>query len=211
MKKAMKSIMPTHDIPVTLPMNTKYVTGNPVGQFLIKQFLTTMVSLLQHIEDSPHLILDVGCGEGLIPRQLRAIWRDATINGLDIDLTLLRVAQTLVPDVAYVAASGYSLPLPTAAYDLIICTEVLEHLDQPETTLTELARVGKGHFLLSVPNEPWWRMANMLRGSYWSGLGNTPGHINHWHSSQFVRLLSDYMTVVAVKRPFPWTMVLCCK
>jgi SAM-dependent methyltransferase len=211
MKKSSKSVIPTHDISVALPMNTKYVTDNPIGRFLIKQFLTTMVSLLQPIQPLPQLILDVGCGEGLIPRQLRAIWPTSKIIGLDIDIALLKVAQELVSDVSYIVGSGYNLPFSSTDSDLVICTEVLEHVDDPHLMLVELARVGQGYFLLSVPNEPWWRLANMARGSYWSGLGNTPGHINHWHSNQFVRLLSNYMTVLEVKRPFPWTMVLCCK
>jgi 2-polyprenyl-3-methyl-5-hydroxy-6-metoxy-1,4-benzoquinol methylase len=121
------------------------------------------------------------------------------------------VAQQLVPDAGFVAGSGYALPLPSASFDLVICTEVMEHLTTPNVALAEFVRVGKGYFLLSVPNEPWWRLANIVRGSYWTAWGNTPGHLNHWRSNQFVELLSTYMTVVAVKRPFPWTMVLCRK
>jgi 2-polyprenyl-3-methyl-5-hydroxy-6-metoxy-1,4-benzoquinol methylase len=210
-KEDVDLIVPTHNLTVDLPMSKKYVTGNWLGRFLIQRFLRTLVQLLQQMPVPPASLLDVGCGEGLISRQLRALWPQATINAVDIQMELLQVAQQLVPDAGFVAGSGYALPLPSASFDLVICTEVMEHLTTPNVALAEFVRVGKGYFLLSVPNEPWWRLANIVRGSYWTAWGNTPGHLNHWRSNQFVELLSTYMTVVAVKRPFPWTMVLCRK
>ena len=48
----------------------------------------------------------------------------------------------------------------------------------------------------------------MARGAYWSELGNTPGHLNHWSRRSFVRLLSRHGDVVEVRSPFPWTMLL---
>jgi hypothetical protein len=48
----------------------------------------------------------------------------------------------------------------------------------------------------------------MARGAYWSELGNTPGHLNHWSRRSFVSLLSRHGTVVEVRSPFPWTMLL---
>jgi hypothetical protein len=51
-------------------------------------------------------------------------------------------------------------------------------------------------------------MLNMARGAYWSTLGNTPGHLNHWSRGSFVKLLSRHGEVVEVRSPFPWTMLL---
>ena len=50
----------------------------------------------------------------------------------------------------------------------------------PSTRVAEMARCAERHLLVSVPREPLWRMLNMARGAYWSDLGNTPGHLNHW-------------------------------
>ena len=61
---------------------------------------------------------------------------------------------------------------------------------------------------VSVPREPLWRGLNMARGAYWRGLGNTPGHVNHWSKRGFVSLLSRYGTVEEARSPFPWTMLL---
>ena len=82
-------------------------------------------------------------------------------------------------------------------------------MPEPEATLAEMARVARGHLLVSVPREPLWRGLNMARGAYWRDLGNTPGHVNHWSKRGFVSLLSRYGTVEEARSPFPWTMLLC--
>ncbi len=51
-------------------------------------------------------------------------------------------------------AACVSLPLPDASFDLVVCTEVIEHLLWPQTLLAEIYRVltVDGKLLLSVPN-----------------------------------------------------------
>ena len=97
---------------------------------------------------------------------------------------------------------------PTTSSTSPSAIEVLEHVPEPEATLAEMARVARGHLLVSVPREPLWRGLNMARGAYWRDLGNTPGHVNHWSKRGFVSLLSRYGTVEEARSPFPWTMLL---
>ncbi len=101
-----------------------------------------------------------------------------------------------------------NLPFADKEFDLIAAIEVLEHVPDPQHTLAEMARCGQRHLLVSVPREPLWRGLNMVRGAYWSQLGNTPGHLNHWSKRSFVELLSRYGTVAETRSPFPWTMLL---
>ena len=81
-------------------------------------------------------------------------------------------------------------------------------MPDPEGTLAQMARCAQRHLLVSVPREPLWRGLNMARGAYWAHLGNTPGHLNHWSRSAFVRLLARHGEVVEARSPFPWTMLL---
>jgi ubiquinone/menaquinone biosynthesis C-methylase UbiE len=168
--------------------------------------MQALVDLVCHAH--PRTVLDVGCGEGLVPRQLRATWNEVEIRAVDISLELILVARQLTSSASHVAGSTYHPPLPDYHYDLVICTEVLEHLENPETALAEIARVGKGYGLLSVPHEPWWRIANVMSGSYLGDWGNTPGHVNHWSEKGFIKFVDNYLDIVAVRQPFPWTMVL---
>ena len=97
---------------------------------------------------------------------------------------------------------------PDRSFDLAAAIEVLEHVPDPQHTLSEMARCAGRHLLVSVPREPLWRMLNMARGAYWPALGNTPGHLNHWSKRSFIELLSRQGEVVEVRSPFPWTMLL---
>ncbi|HMB52222.1 MAG TPA: class I SAM-dependent methyltransferase, partial [Thermoanaerobaculia bacterium] len=128
--------------------------------------------------------------------------------GTDLSLAEVLTARRGQPDRRFLPASAYELPFPDAAADLVVACEVLEHLDDPETALVEAARVTRRHVLVSVPWEPVWRLLNMARGSYWSALGNTPGHLQHFSRRAIRRLVGRHLDVVAVRRPFPWTVLL---
>ena len=97
---------------------------------------------------------------------------------------------------------------------MVVCSEVLEHLEEPENALKKINEItaDKGYILLSVPNEPIWRICNMARGKYLKQLGNTPGHIQHWSKRTFCKMLTkNNMRIIETKTPFPWTMVLIAK
>src|SRR3546814_7464364 len=52
------------------------------------------------------------------------------------------------------------LPFPDDSFDLVLGIEVLEHVPVPDRALSEIRRVGRESFVLSVPREPIWTMAN---------------------------------------------------
>jgi SAM-dependent methyltransferase len=106
-----------------------------------------------------------------------------------------------------VVGDACQLPFPDESFDLILAIEVLEHLNRPELALAEIARVGCGRVVLSVPQEPLWRIGNLLRCRYWPAWGNTPGHVQHWGSRAFERLVSRHLRVVARWHPPPWTII----
>ena len=92
---------------------------------------------------------------------------------------------------------------------MVMCCEVLEHLDDPERALREIRRVCARYCVLSVPNEPFWRLLNLARGAYARNLGNTPGHVNHWSTKHFERYVGDYFRVLEIATPLPWVITLC--
>jgi 2-polyprenyl-3-methyl-5-hydroxy-6-metoxy-1,4-benzoquinol methylase len=101
-----------------------------------------------------------------------------------------------------------SLPFADGEFQVASAIEVLEHVPDPEHSVSEMARVASGHLIVSVPREPLWRGLNMARGAYWSSAGNTPGHLNHWSKVGFKSLLTQFGAVEEVRSPFPWTMLL---
>jgi ubiquinone/menaquinone biosynthesis C-methylase UbiE len=90
-------------------------------------------------------ILDVGCGSALVAERLQDV--DATYVGLDYPEYQVRFAQKefagrdMVLRTAWVRGGGEQLPFPDASFDLVVMTEVIEHLLQPELAVWEISRV----------------------------------------------------------------------
>ena len=186
--------------------HAKYASTNPVSRVLVGGFYRTIDQMVAGIEfDS---VVDVGCGEGLLLRSLESRLSGVVCHALDADPAEAEDAAANLPFCNVRVGSAYDMPMEDNSVDLVICTEVLEHLAEPRRALEEFARVSRRYVLMSVPREPIWRMLNMARGAYWSGWGNTPDHLNHWSSRGFRRFVSTRFDVVQVLAPFPWTLVL---
>ena len=184
----------------------KHTNPNPVQRWLLERFHRTAAGLLA--QTSAAQVLDAGCGEGFAMRQVLA-HSGAAVVGLDGSHGALQVASQLNQRRSFVAGDLLELPFPSRSFDLVVCMEVLEHLDRPDAGLAELCRVSRRWLLLSVPNEPFFRGANFLRGKNMRAWGNDPGHVNHWSSRAFVRFVSGQCQVAEWQQSFPWTLALC--
>jgi 2-polyprenyl-3-methyl-5-hydroxy-6-metoxy-1,4-benzoquinol methylase len=186
----------------------KYGSQNPVVRRLMAGFEGALGELFAAA--APRSVLDVGCGEGVLVQQWAQQLRDGRVVGIDLQEESIQAgwAEHRAPNLEYRVMEASNLPFADDEFELASAIEVLEHVPDPEHTLAEMARCASGHLLVSVPREPLWRMLNMARGAYWSSLGNTPGHLNHWSRRSFVELLSRHGEVAHVRSPFPWTMLL---
>jgi 2-polyprenyl-3-methyl-5-hydroxy-6-metoxy-1,4-benzoquinol methylase len=186
----------------------KYGSSNPVVRRLMARFEGDLDELFDLA--APSSLLDVGCGEGVLVHRWAQRLGEGRVVGIDLEEESIQSgwAQRQAPNLEYRMLEAADLPFADDEFDLASAIEVLEHLPDPQRTLAEMARCARRHLLVSVPREPLWRMLNMARGAYWSALGNTPGHLNHWSRRSFVQLLSRHGEVVEVRTPFPWTMLL---
>ncbi len=94
-------------------------------------------------------VLDAGCGSGrLFTYELRG--RASLIVGVDVDPEVAANPNVDAPVRGDLAA----LPFADAAFDLVICKHVLEHLERPEEPIRELARVLRpgGRLLILTPD-----------------------------------------------------------
>ena len=132
------------------------------------------------------------------------------VVGIDLEDAKLRAdwATRQRPNLEFRTLVPGKLDFADDEFELVAATEVLEHVPDPEQTVSEMVRVAGRHVLVSVPREPLWRGLNVARGAYLRDLGNTPGHVNHWSKRQFVSLLAHHGEVLEARSPFPWTMLL---
>lgn len=188
----------------------KYENPNPAQQWLLGRFLQQVVDLTGSLE--VQMILDAGCAEGFVSRHLQQQWGfRARFWGIDLDTDALVRGQALTHWMQRGCASILALPFADAQFDLVLCTEVLEHLPDPILALRELRRVTRAYVLLSVPHEPWFRLLNALRGKHLHAWGNDPEHVQNWTGQQFVDFAMREFVVVKRIAAFPWTLLLCRK
>ena len=184
-------------------------TRNPVARYLVSAFTNTAQELALAVQ--PSSIHEVGCGEGNLTRMLCGL--GVPVRASDFSSEVVRVAQAELANrgyrVAWHVASIYDLDPATDAAEMVVCCEVLEHLEHPTRALEVLARLARPYLLVSVPREPLWRALNVMRGKYLLQLGNTPGHLNHWTRRGFVDFLSPSFDIVDLRTPLPWTVALC--
>jgi 2-polyprenyl-3-methyl-5-hydroxy-6-metoxy-1,4-benzoquinol methylase len=188
----------------------KYGSKNPFVRLIMKGFAEALSDLVARA--APRTIHEVGCGEGYwvfhwIQQGIQA--RGSDFSEKIIDLARENAMNRGIPPESFQVCSVYELEPERDSADLLVCCEVLEHLEDPDLALATLQRVATGHLILSVPREPIWRVLNMVRGKYLKSFGNTPGHIQHWSSSKFNELVGNYFDIVEIRTPLPWTMLLC--
>ena len=186
----------------------KYGSTNPVVRRLMSGFQGTLDELFSRAD--PESVLDVGCGEGVLTYQWAQRLGDRSVVGTDLEDPKLRAHWDMRrrPNLEFRATAAERLPFADGEFDLAAAIEVLEHVEDPERAVAEMARVARRYLLVSVPREPLWRALNVARGAYLRELGNTPGHVNHFSRRGFAALLSRQGQVIEDRSPFPWTMLL---
>jgi SAM-dependent methyltransferase len=134
-------------------------------------------------------VLDAGCGSGYGCRLLAA--RGATaVTGVDIAESVLQaIAPTMPSSVTLIPGDLGSLELPDGAFELVVCFEVIEHIEDPFTVLDELVRVlaPEGLLLISSPN----------RGVYQEG---NPHHVHEFAPEELRAALAERVANVALVR-----------
>jgi SAM-dependent methyltransferase len=100
-----------------------------------------------------HAFLDAGCGDG---RYLAALRLDLPerIAGVDISERILSTARASVPDAEFRQANLEALPFGDGEFDLVLCSQVIEHVLDARAAALELARVlqPSGVLILSTDN-----------------------------------------------------------
>jgi SAM-dependent methyltransferase len=101
-------------------------------------------------------VLDVGCDKAVLKKLLP----QAEYTGVDIGGT---------PDIQVNLEEAGRLPFPDGTFDCVVCTDVLEHLENLHQIFGELSRVSRRHLIISLPNN--WTNARVPIARGWGSFG----------------------------------------
>lgn len=121
--------------------------------------------------------LDVGCGLGFFASKAGKLGAD--VYGIDIGERLINISRKRYPKGKFSVASAARLPFKDNSFDLILCTEVIEHVNNQNKALSEIFRVLKkgGYLVLTTPNKIFKPLYTFL-----CSIGLRPYHGNeYWY------------------------------
>jgi SAM-dependent methyltransferase len=183
---------------------TPLISGSPRAKLQ-----TEMLVELTAGAHRPLRAVDVGCGEGTWTAMAAAGAKragiDITILGLDWSVAALNQARGHGLEVMRGSVEHPGLPLGSASVDVIIISELIEHLVDTDTVLSEARRVlvPGGSLLLSTPNlAAWYNRALLMVGVQpmftevsLQGIYGRPGHEVVGHLRVFTRRALESLLV----------------
>jgi trans-aconitate methyltransferase len=158
-----------------------YDSDRLLGEYLSPErieFYEELVTMFAQL--APRRVVDVGCGTGHLLRTLvdRMPTDPKLVVGVDWSETGIRRARELLPSATWLVGDLYSLDL-AYEFDLVLCTEVLEHLHEPTKALevlTQLCAPG-GRVAITVPD---------------GAQDSWEGHVNFWDEPELQTLLTPH-------------------
>jgi len=132
--------------------------------------------------------LDIGCDGATLTEIVAEKCKPTEVVGIDLAQESVAYSKKKRPDFQLAVAHAEQLPFGDATFDMVFCSEVLEHVDRPERTLAEIKRclAGAGYAIIEVPTETWlWKAA----WSIWTRIG--PGRA--WRHAHVVDFSGDLL------------------
>ena len=186
----------------------KYRNNNPVQRALIRRFVARLHAMF--VAACPvETVLEIGVGQGFLSGYLSERFPNIKFVGVDLDAGDIAHVRRNFPRIEAHEGNAFDLSfLSDRSFDLVICAEVLEHLESPDAALGQIRAFSPRHVILTVPHEPWFMLSNLARGKNITRLGNDIEHINHWTARGFGKLVSRYFNVLELTTSYPWTLAL---
>jgi len=142
-----------------------------------------ILSVLSQTPGDLHLLMDVGSGQGDFLQRAAGRHIAERMVGLELSETGVRLSRTKVPESTFIQADLFKPPQELQAYldgaDAAVCSEVLEHVDDPVGFLRAVRTYLKpgGRLILTVPGGPM------------SAFDRHIGHRQHFNAASITAIL----------------------
>ena len=107
--------------------------------------------ILDQIDPTAQTLVDVGCGNGYLLKQLKERYPKLKLTGFDIKNTDDNAA---VYD--YVKDNIEKMPFADKSFDVVTCSHVVEHLPKLEQCMAELVRIARKQVFIVTPCQRYY-------------------------------------------------------
>ena len=157
------------------------------ARYLLRMKQAWLEEALSQNAEKDFRVLDLGCGSGYLNRKNAPA--DFRIYGLDLSNAYLAIARQQAHSDVFIQGDALQLPFKDQSFDLVICSEVLEHLPDHEKALEEIKRVTRKIFICTVPLLP--KIVDQLRLIIQGRKAFLPGkgHFRNYQAGSYLDLL----------------------
>lgn len=183
----------TYQIPRATKIKTVYSTEDE---------LLGRTRLLSEWMSDGEIYLDVGCSSGEVIGSVGN--RCSRAVGIDVDTRTMAEAKKQYPGFDFVLGSADNLPFADESFTTVSMLDVLEHVPDPQKSLSEIDRVLRpgGHLIISVPHKGSFWFIDAQRSKIFAAgrkilLGKNDKILEHKHytTAELLELLPGYTVV----------------
>jgi 2-polyprenyl-3-methyl-5-hydroxy-6-metoxy-1,4-benzoquinol methylase len=164
-----------------------------------------------HIDHAkPLKVLDVGCSSGWFLSRICSRYSSFKATGVDVYKDAILYASKLYPHITFQYADVHSLPFRKNSFDIVLCTNVLEHVKEPKLVLSEIRRVMRpdGTAFIGMDSENLlfsivWYVWVRTKGGIWKG-----AHLYKYREGDLDDLYKSAGFKIAKKIHYNYTMAL---
>lgn len=172
--------------------------------FLQKMWHTGKLrAVLDNVDFYPKKVLDVGCASGWFLSEVQKKYPNSSCYGVDVYDEAVKYGNKKYKKIHFSVSDAHKLPFKSGEFDLVICTEVLEHVDDPGKVLAEIKRVlkknGKAIIELdsgSILFSTIWFLWRLSKGGVWNH-----AHLHSFNVQKLDRMIRKVgFTIINKKR-----------
>jgi ubiquinone/menaquinone biosynthesis C-methylase UbiE len=146
--------------------------------------------LLKNLTPRDKLILDIGCGEGILLEKITKLVPQSKATGIDYMPENISICNKR--NLPAEQGDLYNLNAPCDSVDMVFLIEVIEHLVDPEKALSEIIRVLKpaGKLVILFPHDSVFAFARLITLKF-KELKYDPGHVKQWTHREINQTLKN--------------------
>jgi ubiquinone/menaquinone biosynthesis C-methylase UbiE len=162
---------------------TKYAEGSHIGRYIITKSILNEAAKFKF-----KTFIDIGGAEGYKAHLIRHFFK-ADVKNTDHSAAVCRKAEEIY-QIPSVACNIHDLPFKDAEFDMVLCSETVEHVNDYKHAIQELIRITKQVLIITVPHDPIEKVEENIRNN------NIGAHINHFdiHTLDYLKDMGYKLT-----------------
>lgn len=132
-------------------------------------------------------LIDVGCGDGYLLKEIARKLPEIDLFGIDLSENRVEMAKKFVPTAMLKTADAQDMPFEDQTFDIVVCSEVIEHCLDDTKVLAELSRISKPNSFLILTAPNFYTFESISRVLIGRRIAPPSYHLREYSYNQLIR------------------------